>query len=109
MNWVKRLWVYQFVMWVKPSFEDADGTASYRRISAFVFVCLICYMIIWDKISSDLKLNAFYALLVTFLLLVGIVTTQNVLTFFRANKIEPEPKQNEETLKNGDNVTITKE
>ena len=95
----------KIILWLKPSFEDADGTASYRRISAFVFVCLICFMVLGDKITSDLKLRAFYALLVTFLLLVGIVTTQNILTFFRG-KNEPEPK--DKSIKDGDSVTITK-
>lgn len=98
----------KIILWLKPSFEDADGTASYRRISAFVFVCLICFMVLGDKITSDLKLRAFYALLVTFLLLVGILTTQNILTFFKGRN-EPELKERENQIKDGDSVTINKE
>lgn len=96
----------KIIQWIKPSFEDAHGTASYRRISAFIFVVLICFMVFCDKIKTTESLHAFYALLVTFLLLVGIITTQNILTFF--NKKE-EPPKDEKQINDGDSVIISKE
>ena len=80
----------KFINWIKPSFEDNDGTASYRRITAFILICLISYMVLWDVIKTPISLNAFYALLTTFLLLVGIVTAQNILTFFNKKSDEKE-------------------
>jgi|GEM_PF-6453326 len=78
----------KFINWLKPSFEDNHGKSSYRRITAFVFVCLISYMIIFDKVQQEVHLKAFYSMLVTLLLLIGIVTTQNILTFLNRKNDE---------------------
>ncbi|TZF84506.1 hypothetical protein FW774_05830 [Pedobacter sp. BS3] len=94
----------RLINWIRPSFEDNDGKASYRRITAFVFVCLICYMVIWNRIQTEIHLKAFFALLITLLLLIGIVTVQNILTFFHRDK-EP----SDDGIKSGDQVTIKKE
>lgn len=72
----------KFITWIRASFEDNTGKSSYRRITTFVFVCLISYMVIWDKVKTDIHFKVFLSLLVTMLLLIGIVTTQNILQFF---------------------------
>lgn len=72
----------KFIAWIRPSFEDNTGKASYRRITAFVFVWLMCYMVVCDKIKSDIHLKVFYAIEVGLMLMTGIVTTQNILTYF---------------------------
>lgn len=67
-----------FINWFSPSLEDANGSASYRRLSALVFIGLIIYMIVADTIKDQIHLYAFYALLTTFLLLVAVVTIDSV-------------------------------
>lgn len=78
----------KFIQWIRPSFEDNDGKSSYRRITAFVFVCLISYMVVFDKVQQEVHLKVFYSMLVTLLLLIGIVTAQNILTFFNRKNDE---------------------
>jgi hypothetical protein len=80
----------KFIKWLRPSFEDNDGKASYRRITAFVMVCLISYMVVYEKVQIELHFKVFLSLLITLLLLIGIVTTQNILTFFNKKSDENE-------------------
>lgn len=86
--------MYKLIKWIRPSFEDNTGKASYRRMTAFVFVCLICYMIIWDKVKTELQFKVLLALLITLMLLIGVVTAQNLLTFF--NKPTTQDNDNKE-------------
>lgn len=73
---------WEFVRWVKPSFEGKDGTASYRRFTAFALGILNTYLIFCDKLDPSERINAFYANLVVICLIIGIVTAQNILSFF---------------------------
>lgn len=75
-----------FLSWIRPSFQDNDGTASYRRLTAFFLVMLDAYIIIAGKITTGLMLNVHYTLLASFLLITGIITTQNVLQFLNKDK-----------------------
>lgn len=77
---------FDFVNWAKPSFEGQNGTASFRRFTAFFLVMLDMYLILADKINEDQRVNVYYANLVAVLLIIGIVTTQNVLQFFNRGK-----------------------
>lgn len=73
----------KFILWLKPTFEDANGTASYRRLTALVFTLLICYMIMSNYIQTMIHLHAFFGLLVSVLLLIGIITAQNIITIIK--------------------------
>lgn len=79
--------IWDFLRWLKPSFEGGHGTASFRRFTAFWLVILDAYLIIADKLEESARIYVYYANLVTVLLIIGILTTQNVLEFFnRGNK-----------------------
>lgn len=91
---MKRLWA-----WLRPSLEGDDGKASYRRLSALVFILLICYMVLADKIQSNIHLYAFYGLLGTFLLLAAVITTSDIIKFKNGEKLP------DSTVKVGDIVT----
>lgn len=76
------------INWIKPSFEDDKGSASYRRLTAFTFAALDLYIVGFDKVDSDIMLHVHYSILVFVLLLIGIVTVQNILTFFKKSNDE---------------------
>lgn len=72
----------KFKDWIIPSFEGEDGKASFRRLTAFVLIIFESYMVFGDKIPEESRISLYYANLITILLIIGIVTTQNVLEFF---------------------------
>lgn len=74
------------IHWLKPSFEGQHGTASFRRFTAFWLVVLDAYLIFADKLSESDRVNVYYANLAAILLIIGIVTTQNILQFFNRGK-----------------------
>lgn len=80
--------IKSFIDWLRPSIEDHTGAASYRRLTALVFVILDLYIVATEKIKTQLMLNVHYSILVFVLVLIGIVTVQNVLTFLNKDKVE---------------------
>lgn len=74
------------VAWIRPTFEGQDGKASFRRFSALTLIILDIYLVVCDKLSESDRLNVYFANLVTVLLIIGIVTTQNILEFFNRGK-----------------------
>ena len=85
----------EFITWVKPSFEGTDGKASYRALSAFILLLLICYKVIFDKSRSNIDLNILYSLEATFLLLTSVISAQNIITMVKGYTPPPaeEPKK----------------
>lgn len=81
---------WDMVRWVKPSFEGQDGTASFRRFVAFSLILLDIFLVICDKLNEEQRLAVYYANLATVLLIIGIVTTQNILEFFNRGKNGPQ-------------------
>jgi hypothetical protein len=71
----------RIINWIRPSLEGDDNKSSYRRLSALVLLMLMVYLGVAGKITNT---TMFYALLVyssTFLMLVGILTADNIITF----------------------------
>lgn len=78
---------WDIVRWLKPTVEGPDGVASFRRFVAFTLIILDIFLVVGDKLNEGQRLAVYYANLVTVLLIIGIITTQNILEFFnRGNK-----------------------
>lgn len=98
---MKTLWYWlgfgPLIDWVRPSLQDKDGTASYRRLSALAFIALIVYMTISSKFETYAQLYAFYGLIAAFLLLAAVITADNIImglrTFRGANEPAPAPPE----------------
>lgn len=100
----------KFIRWIADIFVGDDGRASHKRVIATFFAGLVGYMIFSDKIPPAQRVNAFYALLTTIGILIGVVTIAQVLMFFGRDKPEQVEKQNDpEVIKVGDQITIQKE
>lgn len=87
-----------FVSWIKHAFQGNDGKASYRALSAFVLLILICYKVIQNKTPTNIDLQVLYSLEVTFLLLTSVISIQNVITIIKGHNNssagQEEQKQN---------------
>lgn len=92
--------------WIVSSLEDDKGQASYKRIGIAIFIFLITYMVLAKMIITQLWLNAFYALLVTVSVWVGLVTIPQILMFFGRDKATPPPADEDEPKKIEGEVTI---
>lgn len=66
--------------------EGNDNGLSIRRVIAMILLGFIGYLILGDRITTQLVLNAFYALLTAILLLISVITIQNILEFFNKPK-----------------------
>lgn len=95
--------------WIVSSLEDDKGQASYKRIGIAIFLFLVAYMVLTKMIVNQYWLNAFYALLSTASLWVGLITAPQVLMFFGRDKgTKDEPPPVDDTVKNIEGqVTIT--
>ena len=94
-----------FITWIKPSFEGSDGRSSYRALSAFILLLLICYKVIFDKSRIDIDLSILYSLEATFLLLTSVISAQNIITMIKGyNTQSPEPEKS--VIKEGDKVQV---
>lgn len=71
-----------FIEWIRKAFEDEKGEASHKRIFVFVLMFLIVYMVVSGFIDSQIRLYAFYSVLITESVAVAIITVQNILQFF---------------------------
>lgn len=104
------------IVWLRSSVEGDDGKPSHRKLTTFTFVSLIVYMVI-VRLNSQIELNAFYSLLISSLVLIGIVTVDNVLKFFGRGgadkdevmtgvKLPPKPPE-PPVLEKGDEIVST--
>lgn len=66
--------------------EGSDNGLSIRRVIALVLLGFIGYLIIGEQITSQLTLNALYALLVSVLLLISVVTADNLISVLKKDK-----------------------
>lgn len=103
-----------FIDWLKSSFQGTNGTASGRRITAFWFVVLAtitCFSIIVlaylmillehkiDQIDIEtLKVltDLFIYITITVLTLFGIVTVQQITSFFQFKKSDKDVKNEQQ-------------
>lgn len=79
----------QFFKQIKQSFLGADGNFSSRRLTAFLHIILmtITTIVLWVKTAGDIIL--LYCILthgLFALLLLGIITVQNIITFKQGYK-----------------------
>lgn len=94
-----------FISWIRPSFEGADGKASYRALSAFVLLLLICYKVIFDPSRESVDLSILYSLETTFLLLTSVISMQNVITMIKGYNSNSKEEE-KQPLKEGDKVQV---
>jgi len=78
-----KLWNY-----IKSIWEGEDNRLSLRRLVAILLAWLIVHLTVKEKIQTQLQLDALYSIEMLFLLLIGIITTNNLLTFFNKGKDE---------------------
>jgi hypothetical protein len=71
----------KFVDWIAHTFEGGDGKASFRKMTAFILIILNIYLLVFDKLMIEDRVHVYYANLLTISIIIGIVTTQNILAF----------------------------
>lgn len=75
--------------YIAASWEGDDGKFSYKRASQFVFIFLIVFLVIKGNIQTQFGFYAMVSLCITFLLLAGIITAQQILSCFQEiNKLK---------------------
>jgi len=78
--------VSKFWNYIKSVVEGDDDRLSLRRLVAIVLAWLIVHLTVKEKIQTQLQLDALYSIEMVFLLLIGIITVNNLLTFFNKGK-----------------------
>jgi len=76
----------RILQWLRPSLEGDDGKASYRRLSAWAILMLMIYMTAAGKLTTMIGLYILITHAVVFLLLVGIITADNIITLVNKYK-----------------------
>lgn len=91
--WLLRLLIgRELVEWIRPTLE-IDGRASARRLTAFWFVVLTSialFKYLWAGVSVEPHI--WFGLLGMILLLLGIVTAEQVFTMWTNAKFGVKPK-----------------
>jgi len=74
-------------MWkyIKNIWEGEDGKLSIRRVSSLVFLTLVVHMIVKGQLTTNFQLYALYSLETTFLLLISVITVDNIIKFWRGS------------------------
>ena len=67
----------------RPSFESDDKKFSYKRASTFVFVWLIIFMIIKDKVQSQWSFYTFLVIAVLFALTSALITVPQLIKMIK--------------------------
>lgn len=65
--------------YIRVSWEGPDGQFSYKRASQFVFICLIVFLVVSNRIQNQYSFYTLLALLTTFLLLAKIITPKEII------------------------------
>lgn len=79
--------------WIKPTFEDNQGYASYKRLTAFALLAADFYLLFNDKITTTIMLHVHYSLLTAMLLTAAIITTENIITVLKIVKGKNQEKE----------------
>jgi len=99
MTWLIRFlfgFTTPMLKWLQPAFSGNDDKTSSRKLSSFVFMLLIVSTTSKLLLKDDVSIYHVYILVIlvaTFLLLVGILTIQNIV----------------DILKNGDKLKTLKD
>lgn len=103
--------IKRLLRWIRTSMEGDDGRPSHRKLTTFAFVALVVYLVIKKEgIRNQLELNAFYALLISIGVLIGIITVADITKFMgRGGRDKDEEKTVVEPapIKQGDEITAT--
>lgn len=75
------------------SFKNEPGGYSGRKVSAAGCFITAFYMVYADKIPTYYRLHAFYALLITGLIALGLVTIPQLIQILNSQKNKDENKQ----------------
>lgn len=99
MTWLIKFffkWTFPFWLWIEASFVGKDGKSSGRKISAFVFMVLIMTTtskILMKDNPTMIHVYLLCVLVVTFLVLQGIITVQNIIDVWKnGNPLDKLPK-----------------
>lgn len=65
--------------YMRNSWEGDDGKFSFKRASAFVFIWLMVFMILRNRVSSQYGFYSFLVLAVLFALIVAIITVAQLI------------------------------
>ena len=82
-------WLTPLIYWFVPSLTGADNKASGRKISSFVFMFLIISTtskILMRDNPTIIHVYLLGILVCTYLLLVGILTVQNIIDLWKNGK-----------------------
>lgn len=70
-----------FIQWFKQSLEDEKGQASFKRITNYILLVLICFEVIYPIVRRELNIYFVYILIVlvaTLLINTGVITWENL-------------------------------
>jgi len=82
--------------WLQPAFSGNDDKTSSRKLSSFVFMLLIVSTTSKLLLRDDISKYHVYILIIlvtTFLLLIGILTIQNIVDILKNGKTLKNDKQ----------------
>lgn len=65
--------------YISHSWEGPDGQFSYKRASQFVFIFLLSYLVLKDRIQTAYGFYSLVVLCATFLLLAKIITPKELI------------------------------
>lgn len=98
MTWLLRFlfkWTFPFFEWLAPSLCGKDGLSSSRKISSFIFMIMIVSttskLVIKDN-PTMMHVYVLGVLVSTYLLLIGILTAQNLMDIWKNGKKPTEEK-----------------
>ena len=80
-------WTYPFLLWLQPSLSGDDGKSSSRKIGAAIFMVLIVTTTSKLLLKESVSLYHIYllcVLVVSFLLVHGIITVQNMIVIWKS-------------------------
>jgi hypothetical protein len=78
--------IRQILLWIAKSFQEENGKTSGRRMTAFALTNLNIYMIVFDKIPEDYRVNIYYANLAVISLILGVLTIDHVISIIHKNE-----------------------
>lgn len=102
MTWLIRFlfgWLMPLINWIEPSFTGKDNMASGRKISAAVLMIMIVTdtsKILMKDNPTIIHVYLLCVLVVTFLLLQGIITFQNVIDLWKNGPISKTDKPSDQ-------------
>lgn len=79
----------KFIIWLKSGFENKEGKVCSKRLSTFAFVIFYAWALRYFMVHCTVFKYNLYALILTalvFALLVGVITSENLIKLLRIFK-----------------------